>query len=236
MFSRAVKYAKRRLSDLRARKSHPWIRRSSVARYDLVSPFARVNDSRIVAPVIVKAGAVLDRCLMIGKASISIGERSAFTGPVLVRAEVNPIAVGKYCSIASNVSILEANHHIRRASTYYMNNFLFGDLDYRSDLRSKGPIEIGHDVWVGVHVVILSGVTIGHGAVIGAGSVVSSNVPPYAIAAGSPAKVIGHRFPEEVSRKLLDLNWWDWDEEKIKRNRRFFQRDLTVEMFSEIVD
>ncbi len=62
---------------------------------------------------------------------------------------------------------------------------------------------------------ILSGVTIGRGAVIGAGALVSGNVEPYSITAGNPARHIKYRFDEPTRRKLPELAWWDWDEEKV---------------------
>ena len=72
---------------------------------------------------------------------------------------------------------------------------------------------------------INGGVKVGHGAVIGAGAVVVKDVPPYAIVGGVPAKVIRYRFSPEIIQRLLELEWWNWDEEKLKDNISFFQRD-----------
>lgn len=83
---------------------------------------------------------------------------------------------------------------------------------------TKGTIEIGNDVWIGTSAVILSGVKIGHGAVVAAGSLVTKNIPPYAIVGGNPAKIIKYRFNEDKIKELLEMNWWDWSEEKIKNN------------------
>jgi acetyltransferase-like isoleucine patch superfamily enzyme len=85
-----------------------------------------------------------------------------------------------------------------------------------------GITNIGNDVWIGDKVIVIGGITIGDGAVVGAGAVVTHDVPPYAIVAGVPAKVIKYRFDDEKIRKLLDLKWWDWSEEEIKQNREFF--------------
>jgi virginiamycin A acetyltransferase len=82
----------------------------------------------------------------------------------------------------------------------------------------KGDIVIGNDVWIGYQATILSGVTVGHGAIIGSKSVVASDVPPYSIVAGNPARIIRKRFDEETIEKLLALAWWDWDLEKITKN------------------
>jgi serine acetyltransferase len=68
----------------------------------------------------------------------------------------------------------------------------------------------------------MRGVTIGDGAVIGAYSVVTKDVPPYAIVGGNPAKIIRYRFSPDIIEKLMAIKWWDWPEEKIKRNVTLF--------------
>jgi hypothetical protein len=82
----------------------------------------------------------------------------------------------------------------------------------------KGDIVIQNDVWIGAKSTIMSGVKISNGSVVGAGSVVTKDVPPYAIVAGNPAKVVKYRFSEEQIEKLLSIAWWNWDEQKIKDN------------------
>ncbi len=83
---------------------------------------------------------------------------------------------------------------------------------------NKGDIKIGNDVWIGMDVVVLSGVTINDGAVIAARTVVTKDVPPYAVVAGNPGRVKKKRFDEETIIKLLEIRWWDWPLEKIKAN------------------
>ena len=96
-----------------------------------------------------------------------------------------------------------------------------------SPLRKKVPsgggyipphTTIGNDVWIGWGVLIKGGVTIGNGAVIGAYSVVTKDVPPYAVVAGVPAKVIKYRFEQEKIDLLQQLQWWDWDIDRIYEN------------------
>ncbi len=82
---------------------------------------------------------------------------------------------------------------------------------------TKGNIIIGNDVWIGSNVIILSGVHIGDGAVICAGSVVTKDIEPYSIAGGVPAKQIRKRFTDEAVEKLLQIQWWNWEEEEIKK-------------------
>ncbi len=88
---------------------------------------------------------------------------------------------------------------------------------------NKGDIVIGNDVWIGYEAVILSGVTIGDGAIIGTRAVVTKDVPSYTIVGGVPAKPIRKRFDEETIQKLEEIRWWDWEEERIKKNIQAIQ-------------
>ena len=83
---------------------------------------------------------------------------------------------------------------------------------------NKGDIVIGNDVWIGFEAVILSGVTIGDGAIIGTRAVVTKDVPPYTIVGGVPAKPIRKRFSDGVISELLKVQWWNWSENRIKKN------------------
>ena len=98
----------------------------------------------------------------------------------------------------------------------------------KGDITSKGSIVIGNDVWIGAQSILVSGIKIGDGAVIAANSVVTKDVPPYAIVGGSPAKVINYRFSEEIISELANLKWWDWDLAKIKKNRSFFENEVSL--------
>ncbi len=88
---------------------------------------------------------------------------------------------------------------------------------------NRGDIVIGNDVWIGYEAVILSGVTIGDGAIIGTRAVVTKDVPSYTIVGGVPAKPIRKRFDEETIQKLEEIRWWDWEEERIKKNIQAIQ-------------
>ena len=123
--------------------------------------------------------------------------------------------IGRYCSIAGNVSIGIGEHKINRVST----NSIF----YKEPFKTLTEKEctIGNDVWIGTNVVIRRGVTIGNGAIIGANSFVNKDVKPFEIVAGSPAKHIKMRFSEEQISLINDSNWWDEGlaeaKEKIKK-------------------
>jgi virginiamycin A acetyltransferase len=130
--------------------------------------------------------------------------------------------IGKFCMIASGAEFIMngANHLANAVSSYPF--AIFGD-DWAHAMEgktypNKGDIVIGNDVWIGYQATILSGVTVGHGAIIGSKSVVASDVPPYSIVAGNPARIIRKRFDEETIEKLLALAWWDWDLDKITKN------------------
>ena len=84
-----------------------------------------------------------------------------------------------------------------------------------ADLPLKGDTVIGNDVWIGQNAVILPGVNIGDGAIIGANSVVGSDVDPYTIVVGNPARVLRKRFDDELIEMMLRFKWWDKSIEEI---------------------
>lgn len=157
---------------------------------------------------------------------VSIGSNTSIYGPnVAIHSKLNAIKVGRYCSIASNVTILEYSHNLKRPSTYYFNQNIFSG-SVKDDLISKGGVSIGHDVWIGCNSVILGGVNVGNGAVVAAGSIVIKDVPAYAIVAGNPAKIIKFRFSEEKISYLLSTQWWNWDHQTLIDRKSFFSTDL----------
>ncbi len=92
------------------------------------------------------------------------------------------IIIGKFCSIAEDVTIVAGGEHrYEIVSTFPLKDRFEGA---KLRIRRKGSIIIGNDVWIGTGVIILSGVKIDDGAMVGAGSVVTHDVPPYAIVAG----------------------------------------------------
>lgn len=131
-------------------------------------------------------------------------------------------SIGKFCSISDNVIIfLGGNHRPDWVSTYPFLSFTDSFPEAKNIAghpSTKGDVVIGNDVWIGSHVVILSGVKVGDGAVIGAYSIVTKHVPPYAIVAGNPARIIRYRFDEQTITQLLELKWWDWPIERIRKN------------------
>jgi virginiamycin A acetyltransferase len=90
-----------------------------------------------------------------------------------------------------------------------------GKRNGRKTYPNKGNIEIGNDVWIGYNATIMAGVKIGDGAIIATNSTVVSDVEPYSIVGGNPAKEIKKRFSPDVISRLLKLQWWNWDIEKL---------------------
>jgi acetyltransferase-like isoleucine patch superfamily enzyme len=149
--------------------------------------------------------------------------------------EGKKISVGKYCSIANEVKFFLGGNHRTDWITTYPFNVLHQDFPNAKYITghpsSKGDIIIGNDVWIGYGAVILSGVTIGDGAVIGAYTVVAKNIPPYSIVSGNPMQVIKKRFDDNKIQKLLEIKWWEWNEEKINCYVKYLCSDNIDEIY-----
>lgn len=146
------------------------------------------------------------------------------------------VLVGKYCSIAESVEIWsDGNHYVQWATTYpfwlredrlgvgwFKDCFPKAEVGEPVDIENVGQDErfsdvvIGNDVWIGEYSAVMPGVKIGDGAVIGAYSVVRSNVEPYSIVRGNPAREVRKRFSEREIEMLLEMKWWDWSLYQLK--------------------
>ena len=144
------------------------------------------------------------------------------------------LEIGSFCSIAANVSIYvgaQGRHTTDFLSTYPI-GMIFGlssNAEFSKAVSGNLDVVIGNDVWIGRDSLILAGVKIGDGAVIAARTVVTRDVPPYAVVGGVPGKPIHYRFSQDKIDQLLLLKWWDWSDEKIKKNLDiFFTSDIDV--------
>lgn len=156
---------------------------------------------------------------LIRQGVITVGRHSYGVPTVRTfRGNHSRLFIGNFVSIADEVSILlGGNHPVARVSTFPFRARMhlpgaFGD----GIPTSRGDVTIGSDVWICHKATILSGVTIGHGAIVAAGAVVTHDVPPYAIVAGAPARVVRKRFPQPIIEALLDVQWWNWSDSQVR--------------------
>lgn len=134
--------------------------------------------------------------------------------------------IGRFCSVASGVSIGLGVHYMEGVSThpsFYLKNTPLVKIFSESDeIVTSKQIRIGHDVWIGQNAIILDGVNVGSGAIIAAGAVVNKDVAPYSIVGGIPARLIRYRFPLETCEALLRSEWWNKPEEWLQKHYKQF--------------
>jgi chloramphenicol O-acetyltransferase type B len=162
-----------------------------------------INDTSIIHPKV----RLLDNCII----NNSVIDSYTYLGKNCL---VQNTRIGKFCSIANEVMIGLGNHPLNLLSTsplfYRWDNPLNIKLTKDDlDIIEYKPITIGNDVWIGARSIIIDGVSIGHGAVIAANSVVTKDIPPYAIVAGVPSKIIKYRFEEKKIAELIESKWWE---------------------------
>ena len=141
--------------------------------------------------------------------------------------------VGRFCSIGNNVMTGLASHTLDHASTspifslrHNATRRAWVEQDIAENIDDIPRSVICDDAWIGSNAMLMSGITIGVGAVVGAGAVVTKDVPPYAIVAGVPARIIKYRFDEDVRQQLLASRWWEQPDEILKQHIKLFQQPL----------
>lgn len=117
------------------------------------------------------------------------------------------LIIGKFCSIAINCTFMFTHHSMGMVTTS----------PRAGSSYARGDIIIGNDVWIGANCTIMDNVVLGDGCVVGTGSIVTKSVPPYAIVAGNPAKVIRYRFSEDIIQKMLDIHLWDLPDSELSK-------------------
>lgn len=132
------------------------------------------------------------------------------------------LIIGKFCMIASGVTFIMngANHLMDAVSTFPFE--IFGK-DWAKAMEGReyphrGDTVVGNDVWIGYGATIMPGVRIGDGAVIASLSVVTKDVAPYAVVGGNPAREVKKRFSDADIERLLEIQWWNWDPDRITQN------------------
>ena len=163
----------------------------------------------------------IDRTAKVGTGSNCIGVQMGRYSYMGKNNSVANTRIGSFCSIASYCAIGGGAHPLDMVSTspvFYAGKNVFRQNFGKIDTEINKPVDIGNDVWIGEGVFINDGITVGDGAIIGAHSVVTHDVPAYAVVAGAPAKVLRYRFTEDEIGRLLNLKWWDWSDEKLKKH------------------
>lgn len=169
-----------------------------------------------------------------------IGSKSWFDGYMGYGSYVGDESIilakmGRFCSVGHKVTVLTGTHPSRKYvstnpvffslghqnGTSFVNEQRFKEKIYADETQKYGVI-IGNDVWIGYNATIMGGVTIGDGAIIASGALVTSDVEPYSIVAGQPAKVIRKRFTEEQIEWLNEFAWWDKPIEWLKEHAKEF--------------
>lgn len=149
--------------------------------------------------------------LAVGRHSYGLPTVHSFSG------DETKLTIGSFVSIASDVNIILGGAHPEDRITTFPIRHRLGLPGAGTDgfPYSRGDVVIGNDVWLAQGVTVLSGVRVGDGAIAAAGALVTRDVPPYAIVAGVPARVLRYRFSPETITELLSLSWWDWPDADI---------------------
>ena len=153
-------------------------------------------------------------------------------------ADIANAQIGKFANIAAFARIGATDHPLQTAACHH---FLYRSDDYWDNAgrdedffahRRSRTAHIGHDTWSGAGAMSKPEGTLGDGAGVAAGAVVTKEVDPYTIVAGTPAKVLRVRQPPEIAERLIALAWWDWSHEDIRQALPDF-RSLAAEAFLE---
>lgn len=177
---------------------------------------------------------VLEGHNYVGRWSSVCNTTLGFASYIGAHTALNNVCIGKFCSIGSNVSVLDGTHptsdFVSTHPAFYAKQNASA-LPYVSENKfqefptadaQNHAVVIGNDVWIGNDVRLVGGVTIGDGAVVGACALVTHDVAPYSIVGGVPAKVIKMRFPADIVQRLLKTSWWNRDESWIRTHAEDF--------------
>lgn len=190
----------------------------SSIKYYLAKVLKKARGSAVKNSQIDKSSKIESGCNIV---DLTMG-RHSFCG---YDCEIVNCEIGSFCSIANNVIIGGPMHPMAWVSmspVFYKGRDSVKAKFSTHDLPAAKKTFIGHDVWIGQYSLIKQGVNIGTGAVIGMGSVVTKDVEPYSIVAGSPAREIRKRFNDSTITKLLKSKWWKFDDDQLKKYSIYF--------------
>lgn len=155
--------------------------------------------------------------------SFVIGRNSIINGSI--QSKCGKVFLGQFIAGGYNIEFIAGNHLTQLPNLQIILQKKI-DGGARKTYLDKGYIDIGNNVWIGDNTVFLKNVTVGDGAIIGSGSVVTHDVPPFAIVAGVPAKIIKYRYTKSVIDQMLDIQWWNWSMDRILSEKKFFSTEI----------
>ena len=179
---------------------------------------------------------IYEGCNYLGPESSLVASKIGFASYLARHTNLSRIKIGRYTSIGPDVSLITGKHPTKKFvsahPSFYslktLNGFthseeqLFDENVTPIDHEGKYNTIIGNDCWIGAHVKILEGLTIGDGAIVAAGAVVVKNVEPYTVIGGVPAKLIKLRFSQDQIDFLMEFKWWDKGQEWLTKNCSYF--------------
>jgi acetyltransferase-like isoleucine patch superfamily enzyme len=178
----------------------------------------------------------------VGSSRIEVGRYTYGHEAITIRewGEGANLRIGKFCSIADQAKFFMGGNHVLSWATTYPFGHVYADqlgvTKVAGHPTTNGDIYIGCDVWISSNVTVLSGVSVGHGAVIAANSHVTSDVGPYEIYGGNPARLIRPRFSQDVIDRLIRLRWWDLQDSQIVRMAVELMEEPNVESLDRLLE
>lgn len=161
----------------------------------------------------------------------AVGAHTHFSGSVEV-VGVGRFEVGRWNAIGDGLRAITSNHDMAHPNLHLPLQRSLG----LPDGHVPGLVRVGSATWIGDRVTMVAGASVGDGTVVAAGAVVTSTLPAFVIVGGVPARVIRPRFSDEITDVLLELQWWNWPDDRILRNARFFAADCCRVSAKELMD
>ncbi len=155
--------------------------------------------------------------------SFVVGRNSIINGSI--QSKCGKVFLGQFIAGGYNIEFIAGNHLIQLPNLQIVLQKKI-DGGIRKNYLDRGVIDIGNNVWIGDNTVFLKNVTVGDGAIIGSGSVVTHDVPPFAIVAGVPARIIKYRYTKFVIEQMMKIQWWNWSMDRILSEKRFFSTEI----------